>query len=84
MAQLLDKFELETSRVRSRRMYQSRDREVRRIVIGKMYESTRTLFVYGTSAICLEPTAVAARFKVWVCGRSLAGIASSNSAEGVI
>ena len=75
-------------------MYHSRDREVRRIVIGKVCESTRTLFVYikcvnppepclCTSAICLVPTAVAARSTVWVCGRSLAGIASSNFAEVV-
>jgi hypothetical protein len=62
-------------------MYHSRDREVHRIVIGKVCESTRTLLC--TSAICLEPTAVGARSKVWVCGRSLSEIASSNSAEGV-
>jgi hypothetical protein len=28
------------------------------------------------------PIAVAARYKAWVCGRSLAGIAGSNSVGG--
>ena len=40
------KFELAISRVTSKRTYHSRDREVRRIVIGKVSESIRTLFVY--------------------------------------
>ena len=59
-------------------MHHSHDREVRRILIGKMSEPTRNLFLY--ICIFLEPIAVVARSKVWVCGRSFAGIVGSNSA----
>ena len=33
---------------------------------------------------CHLPTPVAAWFKEWVCGRSLAGFAGSNAAGGVV
>jgi hypothetical protein len=49
--------------------------------MGMQWDSKAVAYFYGATKNA--PVQVVAWYKTWVCGRSLAGIAGSNPAEGM-